>query len=127
MRGVDVRSWAGVPAACVAGFLVRTGYAWWEQPYRQALITDYRDYLLQATHLLSHRSGPEDTFMPFGLSFWIALGSWLHLPAGWLSAWQILAGTATIALIAIAARHGTGSPRAGAAAAWLAALYPPFI
>jgi len=96
-------------------------------PYIRADETDYEGYWRQAAHLLDGSSGPEDTFMPFGYSALIALGMALRLPPIWLPLAQVGAGVATCALCAVVARRVSGSPRAGAAAAWLAALYPPFI
>jgi hypothetical protein len=127
LRRTNARWWLGIPLACVVSLAIRLRYAAWEDPYRHADLTDYQAYLTQAEHLLSHTSGPEDTFMPVGLSLWIALGRWLRLPPAWLPLWQVGAGVATVALVGIAARRLTASDRAGSVAAWLAAAYPAFI
>ena len=120
------RGW-GVPAACVVALGLRLALVLWQDPYFRADETDYESYRVQAEHFLAGASGPEDTFMPFGLSAWIALGQALCWPRIWLPLWQVAAGVATCALCAVVARRIAGSPRAGVAAAWLAALYPPFV
>ena len=117
----------GIPTACGAALAVRLGFVWAHDPYRHADLTDYDDYLRQAGHLLARSSGPEDTFMPVGLTWWIALGKVLHLPPVWLPLWQVAAGVATVALLGLAVGRIAGSERDGAWAAWLAAAYPPFI
>jgi hypothetical protein len=127
MRSERARRWWGVPAACGVALALRLGFVLWQDPYRHADETDYGAYLAQAEHMLAHASGPEDTFMPFGLSAWIALGRALRMPAAWLPLWQVAASVATVALAGVAARRIAGSERAGAAAAWLAALYAPFL
>jgi len=127
MRPKLALRWWGVPAACGVALAARLAFVLWQDPYRHADETDYGAYLAQAEHLLAHASGPEDTFMPVGLSAWIALGRILRLPAIWLPLWQVAASVATVALVGVAARRLAGSERVGAAAAWLAALYPPFV
>jgi hypothetical protein len=118
---------SGVQTACAFALAVRLGFVLSHSPYRHADLTDYSDYLREAGHMLTASSGPEDTFMPAGFPAWIALGNLLHLPPLWLPLWQVAAGVATVALVGWAVRRLTESRRAGAAAAWAAALYPPFV
>ena len=89
----------GLPAACFAAAAVRLGF------------------------LCAH----EDTFMPVGLSWWIALGKVLRLPPIWLPLWQVAASVATVAFLGLAVRRLTHSDRSGALAGWIAATYPPFL
>jgi 4-amino-4-deoxy-L-arabinose transferase-like glycosyltransferase len=117
---------AGLRAPVALGFFVRIGvttalYKWTAEP----IWGDDVGYIRYARYLLEH-GRLENHHFPVGYSLFVA--GWLGLTGSFavIRAVHVLLGSLTIAVVGKISGTLYG-PRAGLAAAWITALYPPLI